>query len=219
MKVNLPRMRIPATDAVYLLIFALLLGGPATAKNAECDLVCNEIGRVLGMDYVRDGNTTKNAECDLVRNEIGRVLGMDYVRDGNTTRGELGICRLEEFEILVFFPCIGNNTCRSDLEYFRRRSNNCSEDEALWPYNLMTYVTVALSRPVQLTGPKTGCGVCMRTPFADFELPDGVKIIDRETLEQIVRDLDAQDETRGIRELLPERTDPGSPESSMPSLN
>ena len=102
MQIKVVSMRFRMNNALYALVCSLLVGVPVAAS----------------------------AEFDLVRNDIGRVLGMDYVKDGNSTRGELGIHRRTNF--LLFVPCLGINP-RFGEQYFRRRVNNCSNLDALWP--------------------------------------------------------------------------------------
>ena len=53
------RLRKPINSAICVLVFALLVGAPAADTSAEYDLIRNDIGRVLGMNYVKDGNTTR----------------------------------------------------------------------------------------------------------------------------------------------------------------
>lgn len=174
-------------------------------NNAVYALVCSWFACVPA--------TANSAEYDLVRDENGRVLGMNYVKDGNITRGELGIHRSTNF--LLFVPCQGFNI-RFGEKYFRRRVNNCSNRLALWPENLLTYITLSLSGPITLTGPKTNCGACMESPFADFQLPEGVEIIGGDVLNQIAENLDPRDGSTELMELVGERMGLGPTGTAMP---
>ena len=54
---------------------------------------------------------------------------------------------------------IGNSD--SGEEYLRRRTRNCGNQIAIWPRNLINFITVAMQIPVVLTCPPETCGPCM----------------------------------------------------------
>ena len=122
------------------------------------------------------------ATYDLVSDQYGVPLGLNYEKDGRSIRGELGIHR--DQHLLLFVGC-HDSQIRYGEEYMRRRNRNCQNQLARWPDNLISHVTAATTGPVTLTGPPSLCGPCMPAPFQGFDLPAGITVLTPEQVRQL----------------------------------
>ena len=120
----------------------------------------------------------------FVNDQFGRTLGLIWQKDGAQKSGELAIHK--QRRTLLFISCDRRNI-RDNEAYMRRTERNCAGLFAIWPTNLIYYVTVALSQRVVLTGPPDSCGTCMPRPYVEFDLPANV-IIDSGQLQRIERE-------------------------------
>lgn len=163
MKKSLDRLRLAA-----LLTSVMALGGSPTAKAVEYDLVLDTYGEPIGLSY----------------DVSGWIL-----------RGELGILR--KWPILLFVECESDMVLYGE-QYMFRRSTNCANEVVGWPENLLAdlvgasavgKVKPARTKKVVLTTPKKDCGPCMPDRGQEFDLPEGVEIVDAELLKSIAPEI------------------------------
>lgn len=136
-------------------------------------------------------------DCHFLTDDAGERLGATFERENLIAEGEMAIYLPRSVMVLV--TCRGQNRF-GDTFYMRRRSRNCSGHFAAWPKRLMTAVAViATVKPVALFGPPSTCGMCMPSPFEDFDLPDGVIVIEPDFMKQMMPDI--YDDDRVMRQL------------------
>lgn len=150
---------------------------------------------------------------EYILDEDGKIIGAIYLISGKEITGQMAIAK--ENRRLLFVNCKEDKLY--DNEQFMRRLNyNCQSEFAVWPKNIITYVSVDLGSSIVLTGSPKSCGVCTESPFQDFELPDNVHI-DKEIL-RVPSGMPEIDPTQSPQDInVPEiPQDAGFPGGGMP---